>query len=131
MLCCVASPRGAEWEATRRAALCQREASVNISAGRRRRRLYLEPAASPPPWWTAQCRCRPAPLWRKAVGGSRTSLSLPDRISLQMSFKTRCAVFPDAGKARQRLLKISNLRVSPLRDSTCVAPPAVDWRLSS
>lgn len=82
-----------------------------------RGRLYLEPAASPPPWWTAQCRCRPAPLWRKAVGGSRTSLSLPDRISLQMSFKTRCAVPPDAGTACERLLKISNLRVFPQRDS--------------
>lgn len=89
VLCRVASPRGGDG---------RRHGGLLSVKGRRvlifnRGRLYLEPAASPSPWWTAQRRWRPVPLWRKAVGGSRTSLSLPDRISLQMSFKTRCTVF--------------------------------------
>lgn len=89
VLCCVASPHGGDG---------RRHSGLLSVKGRRvlifnRGRLYLEPAASPSPWWTAQRRWRPVPLWRKAVGGSRTSLSLPDRISLQMSFKMRCTVF--------------------------------------
>lgn len=112
MLCCVASPRGGDG---------RRHGGLLSVRGRRvlifnRGRLYLEPAASPAPRWTAQRRCRPPPLWRKAVGGSRTSLSRPDRISLQMSFKTRRTVFHVCVFVcvcvRVRALKISNLRVS-------------------
>lgn len=89
VLCCVASPCGGDggWH---RGLLSVRGRRVLIFNWGR---LYLERAASPSPRWTAQRRCRPSPLWRKAVGGSRTSLSLPDRISLQMSFKTRHVVF--------------------------------------
>lgn len=89
-------------------------------------RLYLEPAASFPPWWTEQRRRRLLPLWRKAVGGSRTSLSFPDRISLQMSFKMCCTVFHVCLFSCVCALTISNLRVSPQRNlhsiPACFAP---------
>lgn len=120
MLCCVASPRSGDG---------RRHGGLLSVKGRRvlifnRGRLYLEPAASPSPWWTAQRRSRPAPLWRKAVGGNRTSLSLPDRISLQMSFKTRRAVFRACVFVCARVCvlvsTISNLRVFLLRE-TCIA----------
>lgn len=109
MLCCI-SPRW-RWEATWRLLSVRGRRVLIFNRGR----LYLEPTASPR--WTEQRRCRPAPLWRKAVGGSRTSLSLPDRISLQMSFKARHAVFQACVFVCEcvQVLTISNLRASPWR----------------